>query len=306
VYALGVVAYQCLTLTPPFVADTPVAVALMHTRDEPPPLPAGVPEPVQQVVMVALAKDPRDRWPSAAAMGEAAVAAVAAANGATTVPPIPVSPGRRAGPGPRTSTSLPSGAMRTGALRTNEPSTNTGQLRIQGQARPPARSRQAPRGRLAWAAALAGLLLLACVGWVAFVRDPGGGAEAAPPPSTTTTTSTSAITSQPSPTAGPTATTSPTPPPRTTTTPPRPTSPSPTAKRTPGPGEIYVPDVTGQYPDSAWYNLYSAGLNPEIVTMTVPDKCSVKETQPAKGEIIKVGAAIKIIAEMDNPGCQPV
>ena len=33
---------QCLTLSPPFVADTPVAVALMHTRDAPPPLPAGI------------------------------------------------------------------------------------------------------------------------------------------------------------------------------------------------------------------------------------------------------------------------
>ncbi len=36
VYALGVVAYECLTMTQPFVADSPVGVALMHTRDDPP------------------------------------------------------------------------------------------------------------------------------------------------------------------------------------------------------------------------------------------------------------------------------
>jgi serine/threonine-protein kinase len=72
VYALGVVAYECLTLTRPFVADSPVGVALMHTRDEPPPLPDTVPLEVRHVVMRALAKDPDQRWPSARAMAEAA------------------------------------------------------------------------------------------------------------------------------------------------------------------------------------------------------------------------------------------
>ena len=58
VYALGVVAYECLTMTQPFVADSPVGVALKHTRDEPPPLPDTIPPSVQHVVMRAMAKDP--------------------------------------------------------------------------------------------------------------------------------------------------------------------------------------------------------------------------------------------------------
>jgi eukaryotic-like serine/threonine-protein kinase len=300
-YALGVVAYQCLTLTPPFVADTPVAVALMHTRDAPPPLPVGVPDPVAQVVMVALAKDPRDRWPSAAAMGQAAMAA---ADGAATAPPIPVSPGRRVGPGPHTSTSPRPGApLRTGALRTNVPSTNTGQIRIHGRARPPARSREAARGRLAWVAAAAGVLLvLACAGWVALSRDRGTPEQAAPPAASTTTTSTTAITS---PTAGPPATASPTPP-RTTTTPARPTSPSPTAPRTPGPNEVYVPDVTGMYKTAADYAIRSKGLNPVLIVTTVPDHCGVKYTDPAKDTIVSKNSTVNVYVEEDNPSCQPL
>jgi eukaryotic-like serine/threonine-protein kinase len=293
-YALGAVAYQCLTLTPPFVADTPVAVALMHTRDEPPPMPAGVPGPVAQVVMVALAKDPRDRWPSAGAMGQAAMAA---ADGAATMPPIPVPLPRRAGPGPHTSSS-----PRTGALRTNVPSTNTGQIRIHGRARPPARSSEAARGRLAWVAAAAGVLLvLACAGWVALSRDRGTPQQAAAPP--TTTTSTAATTS---PTAGPPATASPTPPPRTTTTPPRPTSPSPTAPRTPGPNEVYVPDVTGMYKTAADYAIRSKGLNPVLIVTTVPDHCAVKYTDPAKDTIVPKNSTVNVYVEEDNPSCQPL
>ncbi len=75
VYALGVVAYEFLTGTQPFVADSPVGVALMHTRNEPPPLPDAIAPTVRHVVMRALAKDPEDRWPSAHAMAQAATEA---------------------------------------------------------------------------------------------------------------------------------------------------------------------------------------------------------------------------------------
>jgi serine/threonine protein kinase len=75
VYALGVVAYEFLTGTQPFVADSPVGVALMHTRSEPPPLPDVIAPTVRHVVMRALAKNPEDRWPSAHAMAEAATEA---------------------------------------------------------------------------------------------------------------------------------------------------------------------------------------------------------------------------------------
>jgi serine/threonine-protein kinase len=80
IYALGVVAYECLTLRRPFEAETPIAVALMHAKEKPPPLPSDIPADVRAVVMRALAKKPADRWPSARAMAEAAQVA-----GANTV-----------------------------------------------------------------------------------------------------------------------------------------------------------------------------------------------------------------------------
>ena len=40
-YSLGVVAYECLSGRPPFRAETPVAIALLHLNEQPPPLPAG-------------------------------------------------------------------------------------------------------------------------------------------------------------------------------------------------------------------------------------------------------------------------
>ncbi|WP_431936455.1 protein kinase domain-containing protein [Micromonospora sp. RP3T] len=75
VYALGAVAYCCLTGSPPFTGDNPLQVAVRHLDDEPPELPAEIPAPVRELVARALAKDPADRYPSAAAMADAARAA---------------------------------------------------------------------------------------------------------------------------------------------------------------------------------------------------------------------------------------
>src|SRR5690606_1561832 len=83
VYALGVVAYQCLAGRRPFEGANPLAIAMKHVRETPPPLPADIPPAVREIVMRTLAKDPAARWPSAAAL--AAVARQAAAHlGATT------------------------------------------------------------------------------------------------------------------------------------------------------------------------------------------------------------------------------
>jgi serine/threonine-protein kinase len=58
VYALGVVAYECLAGWRPFDGDNQVAVATAHLQDEPPPLPATIPAPVRAVVEAAMAKNP--------------------------------------------------------------------------------------------------------------------------------------------------------------------------------------------------------------------------------------------------------
>jgi eukaryotic-like serine/threonine-protein kinase len=95
VYALGVVAYQCLSGHRPFDGATPIEIAMKHVRDTPRPLPADIPPAVRAIVDRALAKDPAARWATASAM--AAVARQAASSLATsTQQPVrangPVSP----------------------------------------------------------------------------------------------------------------------------------------------------------------------------------------------------------------------
>jgi eukaryotic-like serine/threonine-protein kinase len=60
-YSLGVVAYECLAGMPPFAADTPVALALKHVRDDAPPLPPQVPAPVRALVGELMSKEVADR-----------------------------------------------------------------------------------------------------------------------------------------------------------------------------------------------------------------------------------------------------
>lgn len=68
IYSLGVVAYEMFTGTTPFRGDSPVAILMQHVND---PLPVPTRTPVSDalfaVLKQALAKDPRDRWPSARA-----------------------------------------------------------------------------------------------------------------------------------------------------------------------------------------------------------------------------------------------
>lgn len=71
VYALGVVLFEMVTGGVPFPADTPMAVALRHTKD-PPPSPRavnpGVPKAVEGIVLKAMQKLPEQRYPDATAM----------------------------------------------------------------------------------------------------------------------------------------------------------------------------------------------------------------------------------------------
>ncbi|MEV6038519.1 serine/threonine protein kinase [Nonomuraea sp. NPDC052116] len=100
IYALGVVAYECLVGQRPFDGDSAVTIALKHIREAPPPLPADIPQAVRTLVEVALSKDPARRFPTARAMAEAAKAIAsgqtpapapeqpAPATGATMAPPV--------------------------------------------------------------------------------------------------------------------------------------------------------------------------------------------------------------------------
>lgn len=71
VYSLGCVLYEMLTGEPPFVGDSPVAVAYQHVREDPVPPSArhaGISPELDAVVLKALAKNPENRYQSAAEM----------------------------------------------------------------------------------------------------------------------------------------------------------------------------------------------------------------------------------------------
>ncbi len=69
IYSLGIILYEMVTGSVPFTADTPLAVVLKHISD-PLPLPSiikpDIPAPIEQVILKALAKNPNDRFTTAA------------------------------------------------------------------------------------------------------------------------------------------------------------------------------------------------------------------------------------------------
>ncbi|MBR8742265.1 serine/threonine-protein kinase [Nocardiopsis sp. MG754419] len=110
-YALGVVAYECLAGQPPFTGDSPVALALAHTRDDPPPLPEHIPADIDDLVFSLLEKDPEDR-PSSA--GEVAHLAAVIRSNAGTGPPTPAT-GFNGMAQTRVVGAIPDGGPRSGA-----------------------------------------------------------------------------------------------------------------------------------------------------------------------------------------------
>jgi len=71
VYSAGCLLYELLTGRPPFVGDSPVAVAYQHVREQPRPPSdhdTDLPPEIDAIVMKALAKRLEDRYQSAAAM----------------------------------------------------------------------------------------------------------------------------------------------------------------------------------------------------------------------------------------------
>jgi len=74
IYSLGIVAYECLAGKRPFTGESQVAIAMAQINEQPPPLPATIAAPVQNLVMAMIAKKPEDRPASAAAVARAATA----------------------------------------------------------------------------------------------------------------------------------------------------------------------------------------------------------------------------------------
>lgn len=84
-YALGIVAFQCLTGRPPFTGE-PLAVALAHLEQPLPPLPAWVPAEIAALVADLTAKDPLARPGSAAEVAQRADSLRKAVTGTAALP----------------------------------------------------------------------------------------------------------------------------------------------------------------------------------------------------------------------------
>ena len=65
IYAIGIILYEMLEGTLPFLGDTPIETVMMHLNDEVPPFTRqGIPEALQEIVAQCLAKDAEDRFDS--------------------------------------------------------------------------------------------------------------------------------------------------------------------------------------------------------------------------------------------------
>jgi hypothetical protein len=159
-YALAVVAWELLTGSRPFEADSPTAEAAAHVHAPVPPISRhGLPEELDAVFERALAKDPHARFPSCAELVAEIRGALSHADAATgRLAPLPV----------------PAHAPVTPSARTRV-------------AAPP----RAERSRSFWPLALAGAAaaVLAGAGIAAVLGDDEGGGDGAPAsPSTLVTT----------------------------------------------------------------------------------------------------------------------
>ncbi len=67
-YSLGIVLFEMVTGRPPFIGDSPVAIAYKHVQEAPPrptSLNPAIPKPLESVIARLLAKNPSQRYPSA-------------------------------------------------------------------------------------------------------------------------------------------------------------------------------------------------------------------------------------------------
>src|SRR6266705_518518 len=90
-YSTGCLLYELLTGRPPFLGDSPVAIAYQHVRENPVPpsqLDPDIPAWADSIVLRAMAKDPRDRYQSAAEMQADIQRAASGMQVAAAVPPL--------------------------------------------------------------------------------------------------------------------------------------------------------------------------------------------------------------------------
>ncbi len=172
IYALGVVAYQCLSGYRPFEGDNPLEIARRHVMDQPPPVPPDVPVSARAVVERAMAKRAADRWPNAAALAQEA-RRVAAQLGTSAPQPVLAAAGA-GGQRPGAPVSPPPGQ---GAGPTRPLLARGGYAGHSGEIRPVVRQSSGPSAGTLVAIIVAVVVVAVCVGAaIAFFQQKGGGA----------------------------------------------------------------------------------------------------------------------------------
>ncbi|MFB9662497.1 serine/threonine-protein kinase [Glycomyces mayteni] len=196
-YSLGIVAYEALAGRPPYAGNEPTAAIAGHLTGTPAPLPPDVPAPVANIVMRCLAKDPRQRFASAAEL--ARVCRAGGMGGGTTAilatPPPPQSPQSTRVMSPAAGAAMGAGvvAAHTSPMQQQSfqddygPGAGTGQYRTGGAPErplPPPRdmeqARRNPTGPILIVAAGLAVILIAFLIWAPWKDDeddPTGAAE---------------------------------------------------------------------------------------------------------------------------------
>ncbi|GAA1483153.1 hypothetical protein GCM10009624_35930 [Gordonia sinesedis] len=214
VYSLGVVGYEALTGSRPFLGDGAITVAMKHIREAPPPLPETIPPAVRELIDITMSKDPAQRYADGGEFADAVAAvragrrpprpghagAAGAAGAAGLVGGAGAAaaggPGTRAMTGPGTSALPPTGPYRTGMTPTGATGPRT------GMARPGTGAQPTPPPDDGWTGgqkALAGIAAVLLVGAIALVGylllNNSSSNGDLPAPSTTVTQTTTATVS---------------------------------------------------------------------------------------------------------------
>ncbi|MFC4112595.1 protein kinase domain-containing protein [Nonomuraea zeae] len=327
IYALGVVAYECLVGQRPFDGDSAVTIALKHIREAPPPLPADIPPAVRSLVEVALSKDPARRYPTARAMSEAARAIASGQMPAVHEPVQPLSTGASMVP--------PVEAYQTGAhqARARQSSEETTVAERRAGSR---RAAKAPRRTGLIAGVAAAVVLGVGAGAVALTgmtpgdpqitttAVPRGDSESSikttkpptkrttkpPEPETTRPESRPATTRAPRPTETEEPEETPTPTPSVTKTPTK----TPTGSPTPSVKLVLVPEVVGMPFLPGQERVQAAGFDVHVDDRTTSRNglsCGkIQQTVPKGGTKLDVTKPVKLIVidgvcETSSPSPSP-
>jgi eukaryotic-like serine/threonine-protein kinase len=319
VYALGVVAYELMTGGRPFTADTPYGVALKHVHEPPPPLPDSIPEPIREVVLRAMAKDPAERWPTAEALAQAAATAIREEKATHVIRAVsdllPVRERTAIDVVPEDSPEMTGETTRTTQRPAREQDDSRGQVRT--------RPGPAPVGRRRLLLAGGGALLVSAIVLIGVLSSNGPGTQqpqgsgtppsaavAVPPASSSSSSSSSSASASASPdqnaatrTATPTGASGA---PAGTAGPANPTPTNPATQPSPASGTVKLPNLYGMSEEEATDMVRQMNLVADITYETNTNRCFVIDQWPEAGTVVAAGSTVDLTVATTTGICNPI